>query len=55
MKKISLMKSKRFAKYVKKNLILMKMIKMHLNYIIKSEIVVITQENLEGLLIVFAI
>ena len=40
-KKISLMKSKNFATYVKKNLILIKMIKMHLNYIIKSEIVVI--------------
>ena len=39
----------------KKNLVLMKMIKIHLNYTIKSEIIVITQENLEELLIVFAI
>ena len=29
--------------------------KMHLNYTIKSEIIVITPENLEKLLIVFAI
>ena len=41
--------------YAKKNLVLMKMIKMHLNYTIKSEIIVITLENLEELLIVFAI
>ena len=32
-----------------------KMIKMHLNYTIKSEIIVITLENLEELLIIFAI
>ena len=37
------------------HLILTKMIKMHLNDIIKSEIIVIIQENLEGLLIVFTI
>ena len=37
----------------KKNLGLMKMIKMNLNY--NSEIVVITQEHLEELPIVFAI
>ena len=49
------MKSKRFVTYAKKNLVLMKMIKIHLNYTIKSEIIVITQENLEELLIVFAI
>ena len=39
----------------KKNLILIKMMKIHLNYIIKEEIIVITQENLEELLIVFVI
>ena len=49
------MKSKNFVTYAKKNLVLMKMIKMHLNYTIKSEIIVITLENLEELLIVFAI
>ena len=45
----------KFVIYAKKNLVLTKMIKMHLNYTIKSEIIVITLENLEGLLIVFAI
>ena len=49
------MKNKNFVTYAKKNLVLMKMVKMHLNYIIKPEIIVITQENLEELLIVFAI
>ena len=44
-----------YATYAKMNLVLMKMIKMHLNYTIKSEIIVITLENLEELLIVFAI
>ena len=45
----------KFATYAKKNVVLMKMIKMHLNYTIKSEIIFITLENLEELLIVFAI
>ena len=49
------MKSKKFVIYAKSNLILMKMIKLHLNYILKSEMIVITQENLEELLIVFAV
>ena len=49
------MKTKRFVTYVKNNLELMKMIKRNLNYTIKSEIIVITLENLEELLIVFAI
>ena len=47
------MKSKNFVTYAEKNLVVIKMIKMHLNYTIKSEIIVITQENLEELLIVF--
>ena len=55
MKKISLMKSKKFVTYAKKNLIQIKMIKMCLNYTIKSEIIVITPKNLEELLIVFVI
>ena len=49
-------------KMIKMNLILMKMIKMnliltkiHLNHTIKSEIIVITLENLEELLIIFVI
>ena len=54
-KETSLMKSKTFVTYVKRNLVLMKMIKMHLNYTIKSEIIVIITENLEELLIAFAI
>ena len=54
-KKLRLMKNKKFATYAKKNFSLMKMIKIHLNYTIKSEIIVITQENLEELLILFAI
>ena len=49
------MKSKRFVTYSKKNLVQKKMIKMNLNYTVKSEVIVITQENLEELLIVFAI
>ena len=49
------MKSKRFVTYSKKNLEQKKMIKMNLNYTVKSEVIVITQENLEELLIVFAI
>ena len=39
----------------KKSFVLMKMRKMNLNYNAKSEIIVITTENLEELLIVFAI
>ena len=53
--KLSLMKSKKFVTHVKKNLVLIKKMKIHLNYTIKSEIIVITLENLEELLIVFAI
>ena len=49
------MKSKRFVTYSKKNLVQMKIIKMNLNYTLKSEVIVITHENLEELLIVFAI
>ena len=44
------MKSKRFVTNAKEHLVLMKMIKMHLNYTIKSESIVITLENLEELL-----
>ena len=54
-KKISFMKSKKFVTYLKKNSVQMKMIKMNLNYTVKSEIIVITQENLQELLIVSAI
>ena len=59
MKKISLKKSKRFAAYVRKNLILMMvmimMMMITIKSIIKSEIIVITLEKLEELLIIFLI
>ena len=47
MKKLSFIKSKKFVTFVKKNLVQIKMIKIHLNYTLKLEIIVITQENLE--------
>ena len=53
--KISLMKSKRFVTYAEKYLVLMKMIKMYLNYTMKSETIAITLKNLVELLIVFPI
>ena len=49
------MKSKKFVTSGKENLVLIKMIKIFLNYTVKSEILVITQDNLEKLFIVFAI
>ena len=49
MKKISFMKSKNSKTYVKKDLAL-----IIAKSIIKSEIIIITRENLEELLIVFA-
>ena len=48
MKKLSLMKIKKFVIYAKKNLVQIK-------NTIKSEIIAITQENLEELLIIFVI
>ena len=51
MKKVSLMKSINFAKYVKSNLVMMLTIKV----IIKSEIIVIKLKNIEELLIIFII
>ena len=55
MKKLSFMEINNFVKYVKKNFVLMKMRKVNLNYTTKSEIIVITLENLEEFLIIFAI
>ena len=52
---LSLMKSKKYAIYAKKSFALMKMKKINLNYTKMSEIIAITLENLEKLLIVFAI
>ena len=45
----------RVVTYAKKNLLQIKVIKMNLNYIIKSEFIFITLESLEELLIVFVI
>ena len=53
--KISFMKSKKFVTYARNNLVQIKMIKMNLNYTAKLETIVITQEKLEKLLIVFGI
>ena len=53
--KLILLKSKKFVIYVKKNFVLIRMMRINLNYTIKSEITVIKQENLEELLIIFVI
>ena len=42
------MKSKKFVIYAKKKLVQIKMIKVNLNYSIKSEIIAILQKNLES-------
>ena len=55
MKKISLTKAKSMPHMQKKSFVLMKIRKMNLNYTKKSKIIAITLENLEELLIVFAI
>ena len=55
MKKLGHMKSKKFVIYAKKSFFLMKMRKINLNYTKKLEIIVITQEKLEELLIIFVI
>ena len=55
MKKLDLMRSKKFAIYVEKNFVQMKMTKKKLKINTKSEISVILQENLEELHIIFAI
>ena len=49
MKKISLIKTKKYVIYLKKDLVLM------MKSIIKSEIIVTTQENIEELFTVFVI
>ena len=49
------MKNKKNARYVKKSFVMIKMKKRILNYTKKIEIIVIIQENLDELLIVFAI
>ena len=47
-------KQKNFL-YAKKNFVLIKIMKKNLNHTIKLEIIVIIQENIEELLIVFVI
>ena len=54
-KKISLMKSKRYVIYAKNSFVMIKIKKKNLNGIKKLEIIVITLENLEQQLTVFAI
>ena len=54
-KKISLMKSKRYVIYAKNSFVMIKIKKKNLNSIKKLEIIVITLENLEQQLTVFAI
>ena len=46
---------KKFVIYTKNNLVLMKMMKMDFNFTIKSEIIVITLQNLEEQLMIFVI
>ena len=46
---------RKFVTYVKKNFVQMKIIKKNLKKCRKSEIIVITQENIEELLIVIVI
>ena len=55
MEKKSLIKNKKFVAYVKKTFVLIKIMKVNLNYTIKSEITTIIHENIEELLIVFVI
>ena len=49
------MKSKNNATYAKKSFVIIKIKKKNLNYSKKLEIILITQENLEEQLTVFAI
>ena len=49
------MKSKKYAIYVKKSSVMIKIKKAIMIFIIKKEIIVITPKNLEGQLIIFAI
>ena len=53
--KISIMSNKNNATYVRKNFVMIKIKKRSLNYTKKLEIIVIIQENLEELVIAFAI
>ena len=48
-------KSKTYVIYAKEDFVMIKIKKVNLNFIIKLEIIFMTPENLEGLLIIFAI
>ena len=48
------MKSKKYAIYVKKGFVMIKIKKANMTFIIKQEIIATTPENLEELLIIFA-
>ena len=52
---IKFMKNKKYVTYAKESFVMIKIRKANMTFIIKSEIIVITQENLEELLIIFAI
>ena len=55
MKKLSFIKNKKYVAYSEKSFLMIKIRKMNLNCTKESEIIVITPENLEELLIIFAI
>ena len=55
MKKLSLIKSRKNVAYAMVSFVMIKKKKKNSNVIIKSEIIAITPENLEELLIIFAI
>ena len=55
MKKLRSIKDKKYVTYAKKSFVMLKIRKANLDYTKKSEIIVITPENLEELLIIFAI
>ena len=55
MKKLSLIKDKKYITYANVSFVMIKISKANLNVIIKSEIIAITPENLEKLLIIFEI
>ena len=48
------MNDKKYVTYARDGFVIVKIKKANLNFIIKSEIIVITPENLEELLLIFA-
>ena len=49
------MQNKKYAIYAKESFVMIRIIKANMTFIIKSEIITTTPENLKGLLIIFAI